>query len=51
LGVPALMLIGGGLGWWLQAWLKEQYQWRLVIGADCSDIRQERALKSKDEIH
>jgi formylglycine-generating enzyme required for sulfatase activity len=24
----ALLPIGGGIGWWNQDWLKEQYQWR-----------------------
>jgi formylglycine-generating enzyme required for sulfatase activity len=49
LGVLALMLIGAGVGWWKQDWLKEQYQWRVVMGPTVLMSERERALAPKDE--
>jgi hypothetical protein len=40
----ALLPIGGGIGWWNQDWLKEQYQWRMVMGPSEFTPEQERAL-------
>jgi hypothetical protein len=45
--VLALALIGGGVGWWKQAWLKEQYQWRMM-GPSVLTSERERVLKPKD---
>jgi formylglycine-generating enzyme required for sulfatase activity len=39
----------GAVGWWKQDWLKEQYQWRVVMGASVLTPRQERALKAGNE--
>jgi hypothetical protein len=49
LGVLDLMLVGAGISWWRQGWLREQYQWRMVMGAAVLTPEQERALKPKDE--
>jgi len=45
----ALMLIGAGVGWWKQDWLKEQYQWRVVMVASVLTPEQEWALRDRDE--
>jgi TIR domain/Sulfatase-modifying factor enzyme 1 len=48
-GVFVLVLIGAGVGWWKQNWLKEQYQWHAVMGPSVLTTKQERALKRWDQ--
>jgi hypothetical protein len=42
-------VIVGAVGWWKQDWLRERYQWRIVMGPAVLTPEQERALKPKDE--
>jgi formylglycine-generating enzyme required for sulfatase activity len=42
-------VIVGAVGWWQQAWLREQYQWRVVMGGSVLAPDKERALKAGDE--
>ncbi|MGO8954695.1 MAG: SUMF1/EgtB/PvdO family nonheme iron enzyme [Rhodomicrobium sp.] len=40
-GTLVLLLIAAGVGWWQQAWLLEQYQWRMVMGPSVLTAGQE----------
>jgi len=44
-----VLLLSAGVGWWKQGWLKEQYQWRWVMGASVLTPDAEHALKAGDE--
>jgi hypothetical protein len=35
-GGLALLIALGGVGWWQQEFLKDQYQWRVVMGASAN---------------
>src|SRR5262249_42158123 len=41
-GVLALMLIGAMIGWWREKWLREQYQWHVVMGPSVLAAEQEK---------
>ncbi|MGO9171873.1 MAG: SUMF1/EgtB/PvdO family nonheme iron enzyme [Rhodomicrobium sp.] len=41
-GTLALLLIAAGVGWWQQAWLQEQYTWRIVMGPSVLTAEQEK---------
>jgi formylglycine-generating enzyme required for sulfatase activity len=47
--VLGLMLIGAGVGWLNESWLKEQYQWRVVMRPSVLSPEQEHALAPKHE--
>jgi formylglycine-generating enzyme required for sulfatase activity len=44
-----LLLIGAGVGWWKQEFLKEQYYWHVVMKPAVLTPGQERALAPKGE--
>ncbi len=48
-GALALLLILGGVGWFNQDWLRQQYYWRFVMGPKVLTAATESALKPGDE--
>ena len=42
LGTLVLLLAAGGVGWWKEAWLREQYTWRIVMGSSVLTAEQEK---------
>jgi formylglycine-generating enzyme required for sulfatase activity len=42
-------IIVGAIGWYKQAYLKEQYQWRMVMGPAVLPAGRERALQARQE--
>jgi formylglycine-generating enzyme required for sulfatase activity len=49
LSLLGLMLVGAGIGWWKQDWLKEQYQWRIIMGASVLTSAEEHGLRAGAE--
>jgi formylglycine-generating enzyme required for sulfatase activity len=49
LSILVVMLIAAGIGWWKQDWLKEQYQWRVTMGASVLTSEVEHALRGGAE--
>jgi formylglycine-generating enzyme required for sulfatase activity len=43
------LLAVGGVAWWKQDFLKEQYRWRWVMGASVLTSEQEKNLRPRDE--
>jgi formylglycine-generating enzyme required for sulfatase activity len=43
------MLVGAGVGWWKQGWLREQYEWRIAMRPSVMTAEQERALAPGQE--
>ena len=49
IGGLALLLVSVCLGWWNQAWIKDQYSWYTVMRPSLLTSSQEQALKHLDK--
>jgi formylglycine-generating enzyme required for sulfatase activity len=49
IGGLAVLLIAVGVGWWQQDFLREQYQWRVVMGPTVLTPEEETKLRAADE--
>jgi uncharacterized membrane protein YcjF (UPF0283 family) len=50
-GVLVLLLIGAGVGWWKQDWLREQYRWRMVMGPSVLTAEQPGTYERAEPVH
>lgn len=48
-GVLAVLLIIGGVGWWKQDVLREQFYWRWIMRPNALSLTQERGLQPNNE--
>ena len=49
IGALALLLTTSGVGWWQQSWLREQYQWRVVMGPSVLSPETEKDKAAKPD--